>query len=172
MPLRDIETDRVVFPTPLGTAHACFDKRGNLLELHVDDEAEGAENRVGFESGDRLRAQVGEWFAGTRTVFDIPIAPSGTDFQRKVWDILNGIPYGETLGYGEIARMLGRPGAARAVGQACGANPIWLVVPCHRVVGTGGRLTGYAGGIDRKAALLAMEASVRAGDRARLGKSL
>ena len=105
-------------------------------------------------------AQVRQYLAGERRAFDLPLAPSGTPFQRSVWDALCAIPYGQTATYGEIARALGRPGAARAVGAAAGRNPIWLVIPCHRCVGKNGALTGYAGGLWRKEKLLALEKSL------------
>jgi methylated-DNA-[protein]-cysteine S-methyltransferase len=106
------------------------------------------------------RRQVGEYFDGTRTRFDLAIEPSGTDFQLTVWRALLDIPYGETISYGELARRTGRPAAARAVGAANGRNPISVVVPCHRVIGGDGTLTGYGWGTDRKKWLLDHEASV------------
>jgi len=102
-------------------------------------------------------AQLEEYFAGERTGFDLVLRPEGTVFQRKVWDSLSRIPYGETRTYGEIAQAIGRPGAARAVGLANGRNPIAIVVPCHRVIGADGSLTGYGGGLDVKRALLDLE---------------
>ena len=104
------------------------------------------------------RSQLRSYFAQERTDFDLPIALRGTPFQVRVWDALRTIPYGTTTGYGSIADRLGLPkGSARAVGAANGANPIAIVVPCHRVVGSSGRLVGYAGGLDRKRSLLALE---------------
>ena len=103
------------------------------------------------------RAQLAEYFAGERAAFDLELDPAGTPWQRRVWAALRDIPHGETRSYGEIARALGAPGASRAVGHANGRNPISIVVPCHRVVGSDGRLTGYGGGMERKAALLALE---------------
>ena len=101
--------------------------------------------------------QLSEYFSGTRTEFDIPLAPRGTPFQKLVWQELCRIPYGQTRTYGEIAAAIGKPGAARAVGMACNRNPIWLLIPCHRVVGRNGALTGYAGGLDMKRKLLELE---------------
>ncbi len=102
--------------------------------------------------------QLKEYFAGQRTVFDIPLdTASGTPFQRVVWAALREIPYGETWTYGELARHIGQPTAFRAVGLANGKNPISIIVPCHRVIGSGGSLTGYGGGLDRKQHLLALE---------------
>ena len=101
--------------------------------------------------------QLAEYFAGRRRAFDLPLAPSGTDFQRQVWAALAEIPYGETRSYGQIAAAIGRPGASRAVGMANGRNPVSVVVPCHRVVGASGSLTGYAGGPERKQFLLDLE---------------
>ena len=105
----------------------------------------------------RAVAQLGEYFAGERTEFDLPLAPPATAFQRRVWDELARIPYGTTTTYGEVARRLGDPLCVRAVGLANGRNPIGIVVPCHRVVGADGKLRGYAGGIERKQRLLALE---------------
>jgi methylated-DNA-[protein]-cysteine S-methyltransferase len=96
-----------------------------------------------------------EYFAGERTKFDVPLALSGTPFQRRVWTALQDIPYGETTTYGELAASLGLvPGASRAVGLANGKNPVSIIVPCHRVIGSTGSLTGYGGGLDRKQRLL------------------
>ena len=104
--------------------------------------------------------QLTEYFAGRRRQFDLPLHMEGTDFQRRVWAELREIPYGETISYGELARRIGQPGAARAVGLANGRNPISIIVPCHRVIGAGGGLTGYGGGLERKQLLLALEQRV------------
>lgn len=101
--------------------------------------------------------QLDEYFAGTRKVFDLPVAPAGTEWQRRVWQRLAEIPYGVTMSYGAIAQSLGRPTASRAVGAANGRNPIPIVIPCHRVIGGDGSLTGYRGGVRLKTALLALE---------------
>jgi methylated-DNA-[protein]-cysteine S-methyltransferase len=98
------------------------------------------------------------YFARTLRRFDLPLAPAGTPFQQAVWKALCGIPYGETVSYAEIARRVGVPSAVRAVGAANGRNPIPIVIPCHRVIGADGRLVGYSAGLDRKRALLALEA--------------
>jgi methylated-DNA-[protein]-cysteine S-methyltransferase len=105
----------------------------------------------------RAAAQLAEYFAGTRPRFDLPLAPVGTEFQRRVWTATSAIPFGETATYGEIARKIGVPNGSRAVGGALNRNPLAIVVPCHRVVGSSGRLTGYDGGVDRKAFLLTLE---------------
>lgn len=102
-------------------------------------------------------AQLAEYFAGGRRAFDLPLAPRGTEFQRCVWRALAEIPYGGTLSYGELARRIGKPGASRAVGLANGANPLPIVVPCHRVIGADGSLTGFGGGLPIKRTLLALE---------------
>jgi methylated-DNA-[protein]-cysteine S-methyltransferase len=107
-------------------------------------------------------AQLGAYFAGERTAFDVPLDLRGTDFQQLVWRALLEIPYGETRTYGELARTIGRPNAARAVGLANGHNPVGIIVPCHRVIGADGSLTGYGGGLERKRALLALEQARRA----------
>lgn len=109
--------------------------------------------------------QLAEYFAGARVAFDLPLAPRGTPFQRRVWDALREIPYGETISYAQLARRIDRPKAMRAVGAANGRNPIGIVVPCHRVIGADGSLTGYGGGLDRKRALLEHEARVSSGWR-------
>lgn len=101
--------------------------------------------------------QLTEYFAGRRRVFDLPLAPQGTPFQRSTWAALQRIPFGETRTYGEIARAMGRPKACRAVGMANHHNPIPIVIPCHRVIGSQGRLVGYAGGMDIKRFLLELE---------------
>jgi methylated-DNA-[protein]-cysteine S-methyltransferase len=139
------------------------------LTLFVDDD--GAITRLDFggieadapDGGegavlDHAAAQLSEYLAGERTTFDLPLRASGNAFEQLVWAELARIPYGETASYGEIARRIGHPGAARAVGHANGRNPIAIVVPCHRVIGSDGSLTGYAGGLDLKRALLALEA--------------
>jgi methylated-DNA-[protein]-cysteine S-methyltransferase len=136
--------------------------------------------QVGFQSGPRpLRppggwiadpapfraamAQLAEYFAGKRRRFELAVAPRGTEFQRRVWRALGEIPYGRTVSYGELARGIGRPGASRAVGLANGANPLPIIVPCHRVIGADGSLTGFGGGLPIKRRLLALEGGA-AGD--------
>ena len=106
---------------------------------------------------DETRRQLDEYFAGARRSFELPLAPTGTAFQQEVWRALREIPYGTTTTYGEIAQRLNCPAASRAVGAANGRNPLGIVVPCHRVIGSQGQLTGYAGGLHRKQALLALE---------------
>jgi methylated-DNA-[protein]-cysteine S-methyltransferase len=106
------------------------------------------------------KAQLAAYFAGRLTTFDLPLAPVGSDFQQRVWAALCAIPYGTTLSYGELARRVGVPNGARAVGLANGRNPISIIVPCHRVIGANGSLIGYGGGLARKSALLDFEAAV------------
>ena len=108
------------------------------------------------EPADQLRA----YFAGERQAFELPLAPRGTEFQQAVWSALQQIPYGETTTYSTIAERIGRPAAVRAVGAANGANPIPIIIPCHRVIGASGSLTGFGGGLDVKRQLLALEARV------------
>ena len=104
-----------------------------------------------------VRRQLEDYFVGARTRFDLALAPDGTPFQRAVWRALEMIPYGATVSYGELAKSIDRPKASRAVGAANGSNPIAIVIPCHRVIGSDGRLTGFGGGLDTKAMLLAHE---------------
>ena len=106
---------------------------------------------------EQAACQLREYFAGKRTGFDLPLAPEGTQFQRSVWRKLQDIPYGRTISYGELARKVGNPKASRAVGAANGQNPIPIVIPCHRVIGANGKLTGFGGGLPIKEALLALE---------------
>lgn len=106
---------------------------------------------------DEARRQLDEYFAGGRHDFDLPLAPAGDEFDQRVWALLLAIPYGETRSYGDLARQLGDPSLAQAVGAANGRNPLCVLVPCHRVVGADGSLTGYAGGLDRKRFLLDLE---------------
>jgi methylated-DNA-[protein]-cysteine S-methyltransferase len=105
----------------------------------------------------RTAAQLKEYFAGTRRVFDLTLAFDGTDFQKKVWHALLAIPFGETRSYAEIAKAIKHPKAVRAVGAANGRNPISIIAPCHRVIGSDGKLTGFAGGLEAKATLLSLE---------------
>ena len=169
------------FDSRLGSIVAVADGNGALVYLDFDDKngptpAPGAAAWRGHPvrwcvSQDvdglaRTAKQIAEYFAGDRTVFDLPVAPLGNDFHREVWSQLQLIPYGETISYGALAARIDRPGAARAVGRANGCNPIAIVIPCHRVIGADGKLTGYSGGIERKAALLALEmAATPAGQR-------
>lgn len=114
---------------------------------------------------DRVEEQLREYFGGSRTSFELPLEPTGTEFQLRVWELLRRIPYGVTTSYGDLARRLGDPHKSRAVGAANGANPIPIIVPCHRVVGSRGELTGFGGGLERKRWLLEHEgALMRLGD--------
>jgi methylated-DNA-[protein]-cysteine S-methyltransferase len=106
----------------------------------------------------KAKRELAEYFAGRRRRFSVKLAAHGTPFQRKVWKAIAGVGFGRTLAYAELARRAGRPGSARAAGAATGRNPIGIIVPCHRIVGSNGALTGYAGGLGRKRALLALEA--------------
>lgn len=106
--------------------------------------------------------ELAAYFAGARTTFDVPLAAEGTPFQRAIWTAISSVPYGATISYGELARRAGFPGEARAAGTATGRNPIGIIVPCHRIVGANGALTGYAGGLEKKRALLDLEAGTPA----------
>ncbi len=146
--------------SPIGELLLIGDGR-KLSALKMIDNGEYAGQSDGLVRDDaqfaEAIAQLEEYFAGTRTDFELELAPEGTDFQRAVWDALAEIPFGETRSYGEIAAAVGRPKAARAVGMANNRNPIAVIVPCHRVIGAGGDLVGYGGGIDRKVWLLGHE---------------
>jgi methylated-DNA-[protein]-cysteine S-methyltransferase len=146
--------------SPVGELLLIGDEQ-NLRGLHMQEgrrpAAVAPEWKSAIEPFAAARDQLGEYFAGERTEFDVPVAPPGTPFQERVWAELTRIPYGRTASYGEIARSLGDPGASRAVGTANGRNPISIIVPCHRVIGTDGKLTGYAGGVERKRFLLELE---------------
>jgi methylated-DNA-[protein]-cysteine S-methyltransferase len=132
-----------------------------LTHLRMVDQTHPPEGRSEWEPDDRAfeaaAAQLDGYFAGERTDFDLDLELTGTPFQRRVWAALQTIPYGETRSYGEIAEQIGSPGAFRAVGLANGRNPIGIIVPCHRVIGASGSLTGYGGGLERKRALLDLE---------------
>ena len=105
--------------------------------------------------------QIEEYLAGERQEFDVPIFPKGTEFQRSVWNALMTIPYGETRSYRQVAQMLGKPNAQRAVGLANNKNPIWIIIPCHRVIGSNGSLVGYGGGLEMKEKLILLESEAR-----------
>jgi len=161
------------------TSVSVLDSPIGLLGVRVDDDAltgvhmgePGWEVRTGSREEELLAAEVARqlssYFAGERTAFDLPLRPQGTVFQREVWEALCTIPFAETASYRDIAEQVRRPAAVRAVGQANGRNPISVIVPCHRVIGASGALTGYGGGLDRKQWLLRHEADV-AGRSARL----
>jgi methylated-DNA-[protein]-cysteine S-methyltransferase len=144
-------------------------EEGALTGLWFVDERHAPNTGVVCEEADfplfvELRGQLAQYFAGEMRSFNLSLAPQGTVFQMAVWEILRTIPYGETISYGTVAQRVagqrnGRIPAAQAVGGAVGRNPISIIIPCHRVIGTVGSLTGYAGGLDRKTALLSLEAS-------------
>ena len=138
---------------------------GALCGLWMQDAGRPKRPLPGWEHDDAAfadaREQLREYFAGERTAFDLELRMDGTEFQRRVWEQLRAIPYGETRSYGELARELGTPDAARAVGLANGRNPIAVIVPCHRVIGADGSLTGFGGGLERKRLLLALESPQR-----------
>ena len=130
-----------------------FEENGKRFVPEADWREGGAINR-------EATTQLGAFFAGTRKTFQLPLDADGTEFQQRVWSELQRIPYGATVSYGELARRLGRPKASRAVGAANGRNPLPIVIPCHRVIGSSGTLTGYGGGIRRKQYLLRLEGAL------------
>ncbi len=142
-------------PSPVGTLAIGIDVGGGLVALRLDGARGDGPNAGGRAA--RVRAQLEEYFAGTRRDFDLELAPRGTAFQLRVWLALRAIPYGAVRSYGDIARALGQPKATRAIGQANGRNPLPIVIPCHRVIASGGSIGGYTGGLERKHRLLALE---------------
>ena len=151
-------------PSPIGRLLLCGDDQ-RLTGLYTPPASEDPglvrSRRRSDAAFARVREQLEEYFAGERVSFDLPLSVDGaTPFRRSVWSALREIPYGATVSYGQLASQLGVPSAARAVGAANGSNPISIIVPCHRVIGAGGDLTGYAGGLERKRYLLRHEAEV------------
>ena len=153
-----------IVPSPLGNILLTADESG-LTGVNFQ-EAKGAKKppRGSVESSapfKRAKQQLEAYFRGDLKDFDLPLSPAGTAFQRDVWKALRRIPYGKTVSYGELAKRLGKPTASRAVGAANGRNPLPIIVPCHRVVGSDGRLTGYYGGTHLKEFLLKLEGAAR-----------
>lgn len=150
--------------TPQGPMWAAFDERGRLRQLSFG----GLDPRVTAPLAPKaqreafrfLLKQLDAYFSRNLQTFTVPLAPMGTEYQQRVWDDLQAIPYGQTRSYLDVARNLGDPDGARAVGSAVGANPIAILIPCHRVVGSDGDLTGYAGGLERKKQLLELEGAL------------
>lgn len=151
--------------SPLGVLTA-LQRDGALIGLYMHEQRHAPAPQSNWHPTNApfaaLRRQLAEYFSGQRTTFDLRLAPNGTAFQKKVWQRLLQIPYGQTHSYGQLAEQLGNAGAARAVGLANGRNPIGIVIPCHRVVGSQGALTGYGGGLERKRWLLAHEQGLQA----------
>ncbi|MBY6186470.1 methylated-DNA--[protein]-cysteine S-methyltransferase [Marinobacter hydrocarbonoclasticus] len=141
--------------TPVGQLEIVADERAIIAVQFIDEDAPATAPESPLTQ--EAKAQLEAYFCGQRQQFDLPLAPKGTPFRQAAWQALCAIPYGETRSYGEQAVVMGNPKAVRAVGAANGANPIAIVIPCHRVIGKNGTLTGYAGGLDRKAWLLALE---------------
>lgn len=152
---------QTTIPSPIGALTLTVDDDGALVALDLPGRAAPAPP-ADDPRFDQARIQIGEYFAGARTAFDLPLRARGSEFERRVWAELLRIPCGETRTYAELARRLGHPKAARAVGRANARNPIAIVVPCHRVIGSDGSLTGYAGGLECKRELLELEAAAAA----------
>ena len=150
--------------SPIGPLFLAADEEGLTL-IEFDRPRHPAARGSSWRGGahpvlDRARDQLSEYFRGERTAFDLPLAPRGTTFQRQVWLALAAIPYGETISYAALAARIGRPTASRAVGAANGRNPLPIVLPCHRVIGAGGDLTGFGGGLPVKRFLLELEGAL------------
>lgn len=159
--------EHMVTGSPVGPL-TLVSEDGGLVGLYMDRQRYAPAPDTLGEAADggspvltEAASQLQDYFAGKRTTFELPLAPAGTPFQRRVWAALREIPYGETISYGQLAERIGKPSAARAVGLANGKNPIGIIVPCHRVVGADGSLTGYGGGLERKEHLLAFEREIR-----------
>jgi methylated-DNA-[protein]-cysteine S-methyltransferase len=153
--------------SPVGRIHLAANENGLthlLFADHTSHQPEGDGSVAAASILAETERQLSEYFAGQRRTFELPLAPAGTEFQQEVWRSLREIPYGQTISYAELARRIGRPKAVRAVGAANGANPIAIIVPCHRVIGAGGRLTGYGGGLSAKRTLLELEGVSLEGD--------
>jgi methylated-DNA-[protein]-cysteine S-methyltransferase len=148
-------------PSPIGELLLASEGEA-LTGLYLEERRPGPRGEAAWREDPgpfrEVVAQLDAYFAGERTAFTLPLAPEGSAFQRAVWRALEGIPFGQTWSYRELAERVGRPGAARAVGSANARNPISIVVPCHRVIGSAGALTGYGGGLSRKRWLLDHEA--------------
>ncbi|MFT4926518.1 MAG: methylated-DNA-[protein]-cysteine S-methyltransferase [Phenylobacterium sp.] len=154
--IKHTANNAIYLSTPLGQVMIEANEQGLTQVAFVEDverEDERPSNALVLEAKRQLQA----YFDGELTSFDLPLAPKGTEFRTKVWAALQQIPYGETACYGDIANALNNPKAVRAVGGANGANPISIIVPCHRIIGKDGSLTGYASGVDKKEWLLALE---------------
>ncbi|VVO25389.1 methylated-DNA--[protein]-cysteine S-methyltransferase [Pseudomonas fluorescens] len=146
-------------PSPIGPLLLAGDEQG-LRQLYMDNHPYWTPPPQWIEAGNQLDTvcrQLDEYFEGKRECFDVPLAPQGTAFQQRVWQALLEIPFGHTWSYARLAEHIGNPKAVRAVGTANGANPISIIIPCHRVIGSNGTLTGYGGGLERKQALLQLE---------------
>ena len=148
-----------ILDSPIGPLSVAKNERGEVTEIHFAAKTKN-DWRRDDSAFDDVATQLREYFAGKRRAFDLPLAPSGTPFQLSVWNVLRKIPYGRTLSYLDVANAIGKPAACRAVGAANGANPLPIVVPCHRVIGANGSLTGFGGGIDVKRRLLALEGAL------------
>ena len=144
-----------VYPMPLGRLTIAAHEKG-IVSIHFGD-VELDMPRKPSALTNKAATQIQEYFAGKRREFDLPLDPKGTDFQLTVWKALQTVPYGETRTYAQIAEAIGKPHAYRAVGMANNKNPIPILIPCHRVIGANGTLTGYAGGLEIKRKLLALE---------------
>jgi methylated-DNA-[protein]-cysteine S-methyltransferase len=164
METRTMSRTHTVVPSPIGPLTVVRDGDA-LVRVAMSPPGQFVDAELGERSDEGFEevvAQLGEYFAGERTAFDLPLRPLGSPFELAVWEQLTRIPYGETRSYGHVARAVGEPGGAQAVGAANGRNPLAIVVPCHRVIGADGSLVGFGGGLPRKRYLLDLE---QRGDR-------
>ncbi len=156
---------RSTIETPFGAMQIGVDSNGVLLEVSLPNRGPFRDSRAAMPMGaragmKRAHSQLLEYFTGARRTFDLPLDARGTEFERSIWERLRAIPYGRTTSYGAIAAELGLLNGARAVGRANGTNPIPIVIPCHRVIGSNGELTGFGGGLPLKRALLEFEGAL------------
>jgi methylated-DNA-[protein]-cysteine S-methyltransferase len=164
METRTMSRTHTVVPSPIGPLTVVRDGDA-LVRVAMSPPGQFVDAELGERSDEGFEevvAQLGEYFAGERTAFDLPLRPVGSDFELAVWGLLTRIPYGETRSYGYVAKAVSEPGGAQAVGAANGRNPLAIVVPCHRVIGADGSLVGFGGGLPRKRFLLDLE---QRGDR-------
>jgi methylated-DNA-[protein]-cysteine S-methyltransferase len=154
--------NRVSVDSPLGDVQIVSDGQAVVVIDLCRPGGQARKSAPGIHDEITLQAsrELDEYFRGKRKTFDVPLAPRGTPFQRSVWRALLTIPFGRCVSYGDISRKIGRPRASRAVGAAIGKNPIWIIVPCHRVIGSDGSMTSYAGGVDVKINLLKREGAL------------
>lgn len=152
--MQETQEHRIIISSPLGNVELA-EKDGSLTRCQLTNET--TENKDSTPLLNKAAVQLTDYFEGKRTTFDLPLSPKGTEFQQKVWNALTKIPYGKTCSYKTLAENTGSPNGYRATGSANGKNPLWIIIPCHRVINENGALGGYAGGLEIKQKLLDLE---------------